>query len=120
MALATARALVPGSLLLALAAVGKESSEMFEYGDFMQGRGYDNAGCEDTDNGATNIKFQNCATVNDKGFYYDDSDPTAGYYYDDSDFTARDMCCRCAGGERTPTQAPTPRHAQMMTAVLSL
>ena len=48
------------------------------------------AGCVDTDNGATNMFGYGCT-------YYTDL-PSACDMYDDNDFVATEICCECGGG----------------------
>ena len=49
--------------------------------------------CENTNDGATNTYFNDCAAYDAEPAYCDEPDK-----YDDDDFTATTFCCSCGGG----------------------
>merc|ERR1712038_739450 len=65
--------------------------------------GAPDAGCENTDNGATDSWGDDCA-------WYDDH-PNGCGQYDDDDFTASEMCCTCGGGRPVNPTTPSPSFA---------
>lgn len=56
--------------------------------------------CTDTNNGAKDRNGSDCSNYPPPNI---NSDYALCGLYDDNDFQARDMCCRCGGGDRTGT-----------------
>ena len=60
------------------------------------------AGCENTDNGATDIDGDSCYQY--QVDWCVDDDDYYGQSYDDEDFVANEMCCVCGGGSEPSTR----------------